>query len=215
MPPGWAVLAALVCGNWVVMFAVARIALHNGWYYFHGGDATWYYTSAWVLAHGHIPQSYIGYEYSLLIAPFAYFAGPNILVGTPAIVLFNAIILTPVALLCIYGIACMVGGRLFAYLVSLVWIVFPVAVIHYFLASYHTFYVDETLPPALGLTARGDFPSLVLLLVATYFTFRLFARPSDLDALACGLAIGLAIALSRQTHCSCPLRSSRCFSPGE
>ena len=175
------------------MFAVSRIAQHDGWYYYNGGDATWYYTSAWVLSHGHIPQSYIGYEYSVLLAPITYFAGPNILVGTPAIVLFNTLVLAPIALLCIYGIGCMVGGRLFACCLSIIWIVFPLAAIHYFLASYHMFYVDETLPVALGLTARGDFPSLVLLLVASYFAFKLFARPSRLDALACGLTIGLAI----------------------
>jgi hypothetical protein len=183
----------LVACNWVVLFAVGQIAQHNGWFFFHGGDGTWYYTSAWVLAHGHIPQSNIGYEYSLLIAPVAYFAGPSFLAGSSAIVVINAVVLAPIALACIYGICCMIGGRAFAYLVSIVWIIFPVAVIHYFLASYHTEYVDVTLPPALGLTARGDFPSLVLLLVATYFAFRLFARPSDLDALGCGLAIGLAI----------------------
>jgi hypothetical protein len=189
----WLVVAALVVASWAVLLEVGRIAAHNGWFYFHGGDATWYYTSAWILAHGHIPQGYIGYGYPLLIAPVAYVAGPSILAGTPTIVVFNALVLGPIALLCVFGIARMIGGRGFAYLASLVWVVFPVAVIHYFLPGYHSQYVDETLPPALGLTARGDFPSLVLLLVAAYFAFRVIARASDLDGIACGLAIGLAI----------------------
>jgi hypothetical protein len=189
------VLAALIWAGWAVLLEVARIASHNGWFYYHGGDATWYYTSAWVLAHGHIPQGYISYGYSLLLAPVAYVAGPNILVGTPAIVALNVLVLGPIALLCVFGITRMIGGRRFAYIATLAWIVFPVAVIHYFLPSYHSQYVDETLPPALGLTARGDFPSLVLLLVATYFAFRVIARPTDLDGIACGLAIGFAIAV--------------------
>ena len=191
--PSLLLLAGLVVAEWVAMLGVGRIAQHNGWFYFHGGDATWYYTSAWVLAHGHIPQGYIAYGYPLLIAPIAYFAGPDILVGTPAIVILNAVVLAPIALLCIFGIARMIGGRTFAYVVSLAWIVFPVVAIHYFVPSYHFQYVDETLPPALGLTARGDFPSLVLLLAAAYFAFRLIARPSDVDAVGCGFAIGLAI----------------------
>ena len=31
----------------------------------------------------------------------------------------------------------MLGGRAFAYLATLLWVVFPVLVIHYFLADYH------------------------------------------------------------------------------
>ena len=77
----------------------------------------------------------------------------------PWIVVFNVVVLAPIALLSIYGITCMIGGRSFGYLASLIWVVFPVAVIHYFSAGYHARYVDITLPPALGLTARGDFPS--------------------------------------------------------
>ena len=194
-PKPWLVLAALVVACWAATLAVARIAQHNGWFYFHGGDATWYYTSAWVLGHGHIPQGSIGYGYSLLLAPIAHLAGPNILVGMPWIVVFNVVVLAPIALISVYGITCMIGGRSFGYLASLLWVVFPLAVIPYFSAGYHARYVDITLPPALGLTARGDFPSLVFLLVATYFGLRFLASRNDLDAIASGLAVGLAIAI--------------------
>jgi hypothetical protein len=194
-PKPWLVLTALVVAGWAVTLEVGRIAQHNGWFYFHGGDATWYYTSAWVLGQGHIPQGSIGYWYSLLLAPIAHFAGPNILVAMPWIVVFNVVVLAPIALLSIYGITCMIGGRSFGYLASLIWVVFPVAVIHYFSPGYHARYVDITLPPALGLTARGDFPSLVFLLVATYFGLRFLATQNDLDAIASGLAVGLAIAI--------------------
>ena len=203
-PKPWVVLGALVVADWAVMLEVARIAQHDGWLYFHGGDATWYYSSAWIVAHGHIPWGAISYGYSVLIAPIADFAGPNILHALPAIVVFNTVVLAPIALLCIYGIARMLGGRGFAYLASLAWVVFPVAVIHYFLPDYHSRYVDVTLPPALGLTARGDFPSLVFLLVAAYFAMRLIASAHGLDALGCGAAIGLAVAIKPSNALSIP-----------
>ena len=38
---------------------------------YSGGDDSWYYTSAWVLGHGHVPQGSIGYGYSFLLAPLA------------------------------------------------------------------------------------------------------------------------------------------------
>jgi len=47
----------------------------------------------------------------------------------------------------------------------------------------------------LGLTVLGDYPSMVLFLVAAFFTFRALARRSDFDALAAGLAAGFALAV--------------------
>ena len=44
--------------------------------------------------------------------------------------------LAPLALLRIYGIVRMFARRWYAYLVTLLWVVFPVLVIHYFLANY-------------------------------------------------------------------------------
>src|SRR5580698_1078997 len=67
-PRPWTVLGALVVCNWLVILEAGRIALHQGWLYSDGGSGTWYYTSAWVLGHGHIPLAAIGYVYSLLIA---------------------------------------------------------------------------------------------------------------------------------------------------
>ena len=68
----------------------------------------------------------------------------------------------------------MLGGRVYAYLVTGLWVIFPVLVIHYFLADYHSRYVDMTLPSAVGLSDRSA-TSLrwSLLLVAAYFTLRL------------------------------------------
>ena len=44
----------------------------------------------------------------------------------------------------------MFASRLYAYLVSLLWVLTPVVVIHYFLADYHSRYVDLTCPRRSG-----------------------------------------------------------------
>ena len=195
VPRPWMVLGALVVCDWLVTLEAARIALHQGWLYYDGGDSTWYYTSAWVLAHGHIPTTAIGYLYSMLIAPAALIAGPNLLAGLPFILLFNAIVLSPIAVLCVYGLTKAIGGIRFAYPATLLWIVVPLLAIRYFLPDYHTRYVDIALPAAVGLTAVGDFPSMVCLLLAAYFSYRALSSRSGLDALTAGLATGLALGI--------------------
>jgi hypothetical protein len=191
--PPWSVLGLLILANWGVAAEVARIAQHDGPLFYHGGDGTTYYTSAWMMGQGLIPFTTIGYGYPILLAPIAAVAGPNLLAGLPGIIAFNQLVLAPVALLCVYGIARMLAGRAYAYLATLLWVVFPVAVIHYFLPDYHSRYVDLTLPSALGLTPLGDFPSMVVLLVAAYFTLRLAFSGGYPDALAAGFATGLAV----------------------
>ena len=193
--PPWLVLGALVVLGWVIAAESGRIAPHDGPLYYHGGDGTYYYSSAWMLGHGVLPLTAIGYGYPLLIAPIAAIAGPNAIAGMPAIIGFNQLVLAPIALLCVYGIARMLAGRAYAYLATLVWVLFPVAVIHYFLADYHSRYVDITLPSAVGLLPLGDYPSMVVLLVAAYFTLRLSSSGWWADALAAGFATGLAVAV--------------------
>jgi hypothetical protein len=193
--PPWAVLGPLVVCTWLVMLAVAMAAKHSGWLYYESGDGTWYYTSAWVLGHGHVPYGSIGYGYSLLVAPLAAIGGPNMLVGLPLIIVFNAVVLAPIALLCIYGLTKAIGGRRFAYIGSALWVAMPLLAIPYFDPRYHGRYIDQTLPSVLGLTVLGDYPSMVLFLVAAFFTFRALARRSDFDALAAGLAAGFALAV--------------------
>ena len=89
----------------------------------------------------------------------------------------------------------MFASRSYAYVVSLLWVLAPVVVIHYFLADYHSRYVDMTLPSAIGLTGLGDYPSMVVLLVAAYFLLRAIATAATLDAVAAGLAAGFALAV--------------------
>ena len=190
--PAWRVLAALLLAQWLVVGIVAAIAAHNGVYYYTGGDATWYWTSAWVLAHGHVPQAYIGYGYPFLLAPFALIAGPSLVAGLPYAIGVNVLLLWPIALLCVYGIAKLIGGRGFAYLATLVWTIFPLLAIPYFYQRYHVRLIDQNLPSALGLIPTGDFPSLVALLAAAYFALRALAERTRSAAVAAGALTALA-----------------------
>ena len=97
------------------------------------------------------------------------------------------LVLWPVALLCVYGISKAIGGRGFAYLATLAWVVFPLATIPYFYGRYHVKLVDQTLPVAQGLVATGDFPSMVL------FSSRR-TRAASGRAARCGAVAGLAAA---------------------
>ncbi len=191
----WMVLVPLAALSVGVAAWVGSKAVHTGWLYYNGGDGTWYYTTAWSLAHGLIPVSSIGYGYPMLLAPFARLAGPNILAGLPYAIIFNVVVLGPIALLCIYGLAKALAGRRFAYVASALWVVAPVLAIPYFLLDYHRRYVGLQLPADLGLTTLGDFPSMVAILVAAYFAFRSLTSGDDLDAITAGLATGLALAV--------------------
>jgi hypothetical protein len=193
--PVWVVLCSLLVPQWIVVAIVASIGRHNGFLFYGGGDETWYYTSAWVLAHGHVPQGYIGYGYPFLLAPLARIGGPNILHGLPLIIAFNEVILVPAALLCIYGITKAIGGRGFAYLASLLWTVMPLISLGYFYTRYHYKLVNIGLVNALGLTTMGDFPSMIFVLIAGYFSLKAILERSAPDALLAGAATGFAIAV--------------------
>ena len=113
--------------------------------------------------------------------------------GLPFVVAFNLLVLWPIALLCVYGIAKAIGGRGFAYLVAFALDgVLRSPSIPYFYVSYHRRFFDQTLPSALGLVATGDFPSMVFLLVAAYFALKAVSDRSPRAALFAGLAVGFA-----------------------
>ncbi len=189
------VLVPLALLGYGVAAWVGSKAVHTGWLYYNGGDGTWYYTTAWMLGHGLIPITSIGYGYPMVLAPFARIAGPNMLAGLPYVIFFNVLVLGPIALVCMYGLAKAIAGRRFAYLASALWVIGPVIAIPYFLLKYHRPYVGLQLPADLGLTTLGDFPSMVCVLVSAYFAFRAITSGDDLDAVTAGLAAGLALAV--------------------
>jgi hypothetical protein len=188
-------LAPAIVLQWLSTLGLALTVRHNGWLFYQGGDQLWYYGSGWLLSHGVLPRTLVGPGLAVLDAPIARVAGPNLVPALPAIVLVNVVLLAPVALLCIYGIAQRMAGRVFAYWATLCWIVVPLIGIKYTDLGYHQIYTEATLPQSYGLTAMADFPSMVAVLVSVYFTFRIADRTDLVDGLAAGLAAGAAISI--------------------
>jgi hypothetical protein len=188
------VLGTLVGIQWIAVLALALTVRHNGWLYYAGGDQLWHYTGAYLLAHGHLPPAYVGYGWSILLLPVAAIAGPNLVSALPAMVLFNTLVLLPVALLCMYGIAARIAGRIFGYFAAALWIVIPYLGIVFVETGYHQKYTELTLPQLVGLTSVPDFPATVVLIVSAYLCLRALDGPWEIGGLA-GLAAGYAIAI--------------------
>ena len=188
-------LAPAIAIQWLTTLALALTVRHNGWLYYQGGDQLWHWVSAWSLAHGDLPPTRVGPGWPAILAPFTTFGGPTLVPGLPGIVLFDVLVLGPVALLRVYGIANEIGGRIFGYWTTLLWLTVPFIGIKYTDHFYHQRYTELTLPQSFGLTAMSDFPSMVAVLVSVYFALRVMRRPDTIDALACGLAGGTAYAI--------------------
>jgi hypothetical protein len=201
------VLLPLLGIQWLAVLALALTVRHNGWLYYAGGDQIWHYTGAYLLAHGHLPPAYVGYGWSILLLPVAAIAGPNLVSALPAMVLFNTLVLLPVALVCMYGIGARIAGRIFGYFAALLWVLLPYLGIVFVEVGYHQKYTELTLPQLLGLTSVPDFPSMVALIVSAYLCLRaLDSRRWQIGALA-GLAAGYAIAIK-------PSNALFLFAPG-
>ena len=189
------VLGALVAVQWIAVLALALRVRHNGWLYYAGGDQLWHYSGAYLMAHGHLPRALVGYGWSILLLPISAFAGPSLVSALPALVLFNTVVLLPVTLLCIYGIAARIAGRLFGYFAAALWIALPYLGILAVQPGYHQKYTELTLPQSLGLSSVPDFPSTVGLIVAAYLALRAAEGASWHAAAGSGLAAGYAIAI--------------------
>ena len=195
--PALAVLCAIQA------LALLRFALtapaHNGWLFYQGGDQIWYTTGSSLLAHLQLPPTFVGYGWSMLIAPIIGLVGPDFVSGLPAIIILNAAILAPIGTLCVYGIGSRIGGRLAGLWCSLLWVAGPYVSLLVFTSRYHDKWVDQALPQSLGLTAMSDFPSMIALLAATYFVLRslgaLTPRERLLAGVAAGVLAGLAIGI--------------------
>jgi Dolichyl-phosphate-mannose-protein mannosyltransferase len=189
------VLGVLVGIEWVAVLALALTVRHNGWLYYAGGDQLWHYSGAYLLAHGHLPPSYVGYGWSFLLLPIAAIAGPNLVSALPALIVLNTVVLLPLELFCIYGIAARIAGRMFGYFATLVFVLAPFLGIVFVEQGYHQKYTELTLPQLLGLTSVPDFPSTVALVVSAYLCLRaLETRGWQAGALA-GLAAGYSIGI--------------------
>src|SRR5919201_4089749 len=146
----WAVLAPIVVLQWVLLVAFVLVVRRNGWLFYQGGDETFFYTDAWAIAHGHVPESEIGFAWSYVLAPIAALFGSNFVAALPALVLLQTLVLLPIAILCVYGIASRIGGRLLGYLAALLWVVAPFASIPLWDQRYHEKFVEQFLLQAFG-----------------------------------------------------------------
>jgi hypothetical protein len=189
------VLGALLVVQWIAVLALALTVRHNGWLYYAGGDQLWHYTGAYLLGHGDLPPSFVGYGWSILLLPIAPLAGPNLVSALPALVLFNTLVLLPIALLCIYGIASRIAGRVFGYWAAALWIAVPYVGIVFVEPGYHQKYTELTLPQVVGLTSVPDFPATVALLISAYLCLRTLDRAGWHAAAGAGLAAGYSIAI--------------------
>ena len=189
------VVGAFVLAQWLLTLGVALDVRHNGWIWYQGGDQVWFYTTSWLLAHGQLSSTLVGYGWSVILMPFAVVGGPDLLQAMPAIVLLNVLVLMPVAMAAMYGIGERLGGRLFGYWVLLLWVVVPLVSIKYTNAGFHQRFTELSLPQALGLTPLSDFPSLVALAGGAYFVIRTVQRFTWTDALLAGGIVGFALGI--------------------
>ncbi len=190
----WIVLWPLAALQWLLLLILTGRIVHDGWLFQQDGSGTAIYSTAWSFAHGDLPPALVGYGWPLVTAPIAAMAGIDFLDGLPGLVLLQTVVLLPLALLCIYGIASRIAGRGFGYFTAAVWVVLPYLVHPLFGSGYHGVYVQQILPDALGLTGLGEFPSTVCVLVAAYFALVSIDSGERSDAVFAGLFAGLALA---------------------
>jgi hypothetical protein len=191
----WKVLSVLLVVEWLTILAVAVTVRRNGWIYYQGGDQLWHYTASWLMGQGKLTHTSVGYGWSIILLPFSIFAGPNLVSALPAILVFNVVVLMPVAFISAYGIGERIGGRLFGYWTALLWIVVPLVGIKYADVGYHQRYTELLLPQSFGLSVMSDFPSMVALAAAAYFVLRAAQDDSRMDAIIAGLLTGVALGI--------------------
>jgi hypothetical protein len=191
----WGVLLPLVGLQWLLLGIFVLTVRHNGWLFYQGGDETFFYTSSWAIAHGHIPDAAIGWAWSYLTAPVAAVFGTSFLAALPVLLLIQTLILLPLGLLAMYGLAARIGGRLFGYLCAGLWVVGPYALIPLWDHRYHEKYVEQFLPQAFGLTGLGDFPSMICVVCAAYLIVRALDERSLPVAALAGVVSALAIGI--------------------
>ena len=187
-----AVLGTLVGAQIAATLALALTVTHNGWVYFQGGDQIVNTTTGWLLGERELPPTEVGYLWPLLQTPITWLTGSTYVQALPPLLVLNVLVLGPIAVLAVYGIAARIGGRLLGYWAALLWVIAPFAAIPMFVDRYHEKWVDHFLPQALGLTAMPDFPSMVFVLVAAFFVVRSLEEDRLLDAVLAGLLAGAA-----------------------
>ncbi len=159
--------------QWLAVAVLALTVKHNGWLYYAGGDQLWHYSGAYLLAHGHLPATFVGYGWSVLLLPVAAVRGTRI--SLQRCRRSSSSTRSSCCRLRFYAYtrsrrasqdapsatSQRRSGSLLPYLGIL--FVEP---------GYHQKYTELTLPQVLGLSSVPDFPAMVALLVSAYFCLR-------------------------------------------
>jgi hypothetical protein len=190
-----AVLGALIVAQVALAVVLGLSVDHNGWVWFQGGDQIVITTTGWVVGQRELPPTELGYLWPVAEAPITWATGPTYVQLLPPLVVLQVLVLGPIALLCVYGIAAQIGGRLLGYWASLLWVSAPFVAIPLFVDRYHERWTEQFLPQALGLTAMSDFPSMVVVLAGALFVVRALEPGRVLDAALAGFLIGAGAAL--------------------
>jgi hypothetical protein len=186
------VLATLAAAQIAATLALAARVEHNGWVYFQGGDQIWFSTTGWLLGNLQLAPTQASYMWPLVLTPITWVTGSTYVQALPVLVVLNVLVLGPIALFCLYGIASRIGGRLLGYWAAVLWVIAPYAAIPLFVERYHEKWTEQFLPQATGLTAMADYPSMVVVLAAAFFVTRSLSPQRVLDAALAGLLLGAA-----------------------
>lgn len=188
------VLAALVALYWAVVADEAlRSAQHNGWLYYHGGDAGWYWSTAYTLTHLRVPPTFVGLGWSYLMIPFAAVGGPDMANGLPGVVVFDVVVLGAASVIGMYLIGMRLAGRLFGLWAAAVWVLGPVLATALYNAHNRPGLLTYFMPTGRGLNALSDYPSMVFAIFAAYFVLRAIESGMLLDGVLAGVLTGFVV----------------------
>jgi hypothetical protein len=189
------VLGVLVAAQLAVTVVFGLSVRHNGLVWFQGGDQIWYATTGRLLGELDLPTTLVGYGWPLVLAPIMLVTGIDYVGALPLVLPLNVLVLAPLLLGAVYGLATRIGGRLFALWAGVVWIALPLLAIVYFDERYRERIVEVTMPQGYGLTAMSDFPSMVAVTVAALLVLRSIELDAPWEAALAGLVAGFAIGI--------------------
>ncbi|HVV60018.1 MAG TPA: hypothetical protein VHC45_16770 [Gaiellaceae bacterium] len=189
-------LAGLVVVQVLIGVWMAWRTPHNGFLWYSGGDATEYWTESWSLAHRAMPSATIGYALPVYYGWVPLVAGPSLLTGVPVIAMLQLFVFVPVGVVCFWGVADRLFGRVFAWGATTLYVLGPLLLIAGFEQRFRDEFEQLFLAPHwFGLTEMADFPTLVGVLACAWATLWAFDRRSLDAALLAGLLGGFLLGL--------------------
>ncbi len=191
----WVVLGPLALVQWLAAIAFALTRPHNGWFFAQGPQTTWTWTGGWLLGSGHLSAAHTGWAWSYALMPVSWLNGADYLRGLPMIVVLQMLIFLPLGTWLVYRLGAQVAGRLVGYFAAALWALGPYLGAALSQAEYHKVFVDGFLPQLVGLTGSAALPAALLLAASGLYALRALDGGPRFDAIAAGLAAGLAAAI--------------------